>query len=65
MVVPRTYGFSTACELKILPIFVFSTLFLVLVFLMPVIAYVRVGHFFNLLVFLKGSAASPTTRISR
>lgn len=47
------YGFSNAFpgELKILPIFVFSTLFLVLVFLMPLIAYIRVGHAFNLLVF--------------
>ncbi len=47
------YGFSNAFpgELKILPIFVFSTLFLVLVFLMPLIAYHHLGHYFNLLVF--------------
>ena len=46
------YGFSNAFpgELKILPIFVFPTIFLGLVFLMPVIAYWRPGHALNLLV---------------
>jgi ubiquinol-cytochrome c reductase cytochrome b subunit len=47
------YGFSNAFpgELKILPIFVFTTIFALLVVAMPVIAYCRWGHALNLFVF--------------
>ncbi len=46
------YGFSNAFPgaWKILPIFVFSTIFLALVFLMPVFAHRPLGHQLNLLV---------------
>ena len=46
------YGFSNAFpgELKILPIFVFPTIFFALVVLMPVIAYYRKGNVVTLLV---------------
>ena len=47
------YGFSNAFpgELKVLAIFVFPTIFAMIVLLMPVIAYWRPGHAVNLAVF--------------